>query len=100
MKNNPFAVVTPEEMTAEQANQLFVEMYSDYPQIRRQGNSIITGARGCGKSMFIRCSLPDVLMQKSNLVGGGKKKFSELEYLAFSVSCEKTYPNVKEFEGL
>lgn len=93
---NPFAVVTPEEMTAEQADQLFVEMYADYPEIRRQGNSIISGARGCGKSMFIRCSLPDVLMQND----GKKKKFNELDNLAFSVSCEKTYPNVKEFEGL
>ncbi|PWJ10259.1 hypothetical protein [Ruminococcus flavefaciens] len=100
MNNNPFAVVTPEEMTAEQADRLFVEMYSDFPQIRRPGNSIISGARGCGKSMFIRCSLPDVLMQKENKSDGKKIKFSDLDYLAFSVSCEKTYPNIKEFEGL
>lgn len=31
---NPFAVVSPEEMKAEKAAQLFVEMYSDYPQIK------------------------------------------------------------------
>lgn len=97
MTNNPFAVVTPEEMTAEQANQLFVEMYSEYPQISRHGNSIISGARGCGKSMFIRCSMPDVLMLGKN---GKKKKLDELDNLAFSVSCEKTYPNIKEFDGL
>ena len=43
---NPFAVVSPEEMTAEKGAQLFVEMYSDYPQIKRPGNIIMTGARG------------------------------------------------------
>ena len=41
---NPFAVVSPEEMKAEKAAQLFVEMYSDYPQIKRPGNIIMTGA--------------------------------------------------------
>lgn len=93
---NPFAVVTPEEMRAEQARQLFVEMYSEYPQIGREGNLIISGARGCGKSMLIRCSMPDVLMLKD----GEKKKLCELDNLAFSVSCKKTYPNVREFDGL
>lgn len=29
MNNNPFAVISPEDLTAEQADQLFVEMYSD-----------------------------------------------------------------------
>ena len=58
---NPFAVVSPEEMKAEKAAQLFVEMYSDYPQIKRPGNIIMTGARGCGKTMLIRCCSPDVL---------------------------------------
>lgn len=43
---NPFAVISPEEMTAKQANQLFVEMHSDFPQIKRPGNVIISGARG------------------------------------------------------
>jgi len=91
---NPFAVVSPEEMKAELAEQLFVEMYSEYPKIGRFGNLIISGARGCGKSMLIRCSLPDVQMIR------GSKKLNELENLSFSVSCKKTYPNVKEFDGL
>jgi len=94
MPNNPFAVVSPEEMSAEQANQLFVEMFSEYPQIGRPGNIMINGARGCGKSMLIRCSLPDVQMIKD------AKRLSDLDNLAFSVSCKKTYPNIKEFDGL
>lgn len=81
---NPFAVVSPEEMQAEKAAQLFVEMYSDYPQIKRPGNIIMTGARGCGKTMLIRCCSPDVLMLKDG------KKLDELEYLAFHIPVKKT----------
>lgn len=94
MANNPFAVISPEELTAEQANQLFVEMHSDYPEITRAGNTLITGARGCGKSMLIRCSLPDFLMVREN------KRFSELPYLAVSVSIKKTDLNLQELHRL
>ena len=83
---NPFAVVSPEEMTAEKAAQLFVEMYSDYPQIKRPGNIIMTGARGCGKTMLIRCCQPDVLMLKDGI----KKRLDEIEYLAFHIPVKKT----------
>lgn len=84
MISNPFAVISPEEMNAEKAAQLFVEMYSDYPQIKRPGNIIMTGARGCGKTMLIRCCLPDVLMLKDS------KRLDELEYLAFHIPVKKT----------
>lgn len=94
MYKNPFAVVTPEEMKAEEANQLFVEMHSDFPQIKRPGNVIITGARGCGKSMLIRCSLPDVLMLKDN------KKLSELDYLALRIHVKRTSLNITDLQSL
>lgn len=84
MNENPFAVVSPEEMNATKAAELFVEMYSDYPQIKRPGNIIMTGARGCGKSMLIRCCLPDVLMIKDGVT------FSQLDYLAFHIPVKKT----------
>ena len=91
---NPFAVVSPEELSADEADQLFVEMHSDYPEITREGNTLITGARGCGKSMLIRCSLPDVLMLRKNL------KFSDLPYLAVNVSIKKTSLNLQELHRL
>jgi len=91
---NPFAVVSPDEMTAEQSNQLFVETHSDFPQIKRPGNLIITGARGCGKSMLIRCSMPDVLMLKDG------KILSQLDYLAFSVPVKKTRLNLTELQEI
>lgn len=94
MVDNPFAVVSPEELTAEQADQLFVEMHSDYPEITRQGNTLVTGARGCGKSMLIRCSLPDFLMVRNQM------KFSELPYLSLNVSIKKTSLNLADLQKL
>lgn len=91
---NPFAVVSPEELQADKAAELFVEMYSDYPQIKRPGNIIMTGARGCGKTMLIRCCSPDVLMLKD------KKKLSELEYLAFHIPVKKTSLCLSELKFL
>lgn len=91
---NPFAVVSPEELQAAKAAELFVEMYSDYPQIKRPGNIIMTGARGCGKTMLIRCCSPDVLMLKD------KKALNELEYLAFHIPVKKTSLCLSELQFL
>lgn len=91
---NPFAVISPEELTAEQADQLFVEMHSDYPEITRPGNTLIMGARGCGKSMLIRCSMPDFLMVRKKL------PFSQLPYLAVCVSIKRTSLNLQELHKL
>lgn len=85
--------MSPEEMTAEQANDLFVELHSDFPQIKRPGNVIITGARGCGKSMLIRCSMPDVLMLEG-------KSLSELDYLALRVHVKRTNLNITDLQSL
>ena len=94
MINNPFAVVSPEELSAEQANQLFVETNSDYPEINRPGNTLVTGARGCGKTMLIRCSQPDFLMVRKKLT------FSQLPYFSVNVSIKKTSLNLEELRIL
>lgn len=94
MKRNPFEIISPEDLTAERADELFVEMYSDYPEITREGNVLITGARGCGKSMLIRCSLPDVLMIREG------KRFSELPFVALCVQIKKTSLNLQELRKL
>lgn len=92
--NNPFAIISPEDLNAMQADQLFVELYSNFPEITREGNSLIMGARGCGKSMMIRCSLPDVLMLRKKL------EFSKLPYLAFCIPVKKTSLNLEELQNL
>ncbi|MCL2135364.1 MAG: hypothetical protein FWH37_07435 [Candidatus Bathyarchaeota archaeon] len=96
MLENPFDVMSPEEMDAYKAKQLFVEMYSDFPQIRRAGNIIMSGARGCGKSMLIRCSMPDVLLLQNTPT----KTSSQLDYLAFYVPVKKTTLSLTELRFL
>lgn len=83
-KDNPFSVMVPDEMTAEEANAIFVELHADRPEVRGLGNIMISGVRGCGKSMLIRCSLCDFIMIRE------RKKFSELPYLAISLPVKKT----------
>lgn len=92
--NNPFAIISPEDLNAMQADQLFVELYSNFPEITREGNSLIMGARGCGKSMMIRCSMPDVLMLRKKI------EFNKLPYLAFCVPVKKTSLNLEELQNL
>jgi len=81
---NPFTVISPENLDAQTVQQIFVEVFSDFPQIRKPGNSIIFGARGSGKSMMFRCLLPDVIMLHKSC------SFNKLDFLAFHVSIKNT----------
>jgi hypothetical protein len=85
---NPFEYIGPEEMTAEQINHLFVELYSEFPRITRSGNVFITGARGTGKSMMIRYAMPDV-----QILENGGRVFSDLDCIAFHVKVKRTQIN-------
>jgi hypothetical protein len=56
---NPFTVTTPEGMKAEKVVQLFVDVFSDFPKVPREGHVFIHGPRGSGKSMMFRYLQPD-----------------------------------------
>ena len=88
--NNPFTIISPEDLNAELANQLFVEVYSDFPQVKNAGHSMIVGARGSGKSMIFRCLLPDVLKLTENCA------FSDLEFVAFHIPIKNTSLKITE----
>jgi hypothetical protein len=91
---NPFTVISPEKLNAEVADQLFVEVFSDFPQVRNPGHSMILGARGSGKSMMFRCLLPDVLMLKE------KAEFHQLKILAFHVPIKNTQLKITDLQRL
>lgn len=91
---NPFTIISPEDLNAEHANQLFVEVYSDFPQVKNAGHSMIVGARGSGKSMIFRCLLPDVLKLTENCT------FSDLEFLAFHIPIKNTSLKITELTAL
>ena len=88
--NNPFTIVSPEKLNASKAEQLFVEVFSDFPQVRNPGHLMIFGSRGSGKSMMFRCLLPDVLKIKEG------RKFADLEFLAFHVPIKNTQLHLTE----
>lgn len=91
---NPFTIISPEDLNAEHANQLFVEVYSDFPQVKNAGHSMIVGARGSGKSMIFRCLLPDVLKLTENCT------FADLEFLAFHIPIKNTSLKITELTAL
>ena len=59
LRENPFAVTTPESMSAKDAVDLFVDVFTDFPKVPRPGHVFLHGPRGCGKSMMFRYLQPD-----------------------------------------
>lgn len=90
---NPFTVISPEKLDANTANQLFVEVFSDFPQVRNPGHSLILGARGSGKSMMFRCLLPDVL-----LIHNKDLRIADLEFLSFHIPIKNTQLRITDIE--
>ena len=66
---NPFSVQTPEEISADDAYNLFVNVFTDFPTLLQPGHMFIHGPRGSGKSMMFRYLQPDCQMldRKSEL---------------------------------
>jgi len=91
---NPFTVISPEKLQAQMAEQMFVEVFSDFPQVRNPGHSLILGARGSGKSMMFRCLLPDVVMLHKEC------QFHDLPFLAFHVPVKNTQLRITDLQRL
>ncbi|MGO9269007.1 MAG: hypothetical protein ACLQOO_01900 [Terriglobia bacterium] len=59
LQSNPFAVQTPEDISAEETVELFVDVFSDFYNIPNPGHTFVHGPRGSGKSMMFRYLEPD-----------------------------------------
>lgn len=91
---NPFAVVSPEGLSAEDVIRLFVEVAPEYNQVRNSGHAMIIGSRGTGKSMMFRYLLPDVQTVKNNVC------FSQLPLLAIHVPIKNAQLQLTELKCL
>ena len=91
---NPFAVQTPEDISAEDVQSLFVDVFTDFFKIRETGHSMLNGPRGCGKSMMFRYLQPDCqrLYHKCQL--------SELPFFSILVSIKNTDLNLTDLQRL
>src|SRR4051794_18022658 len=91
LTENPFKVLTPEDMDAKDVHALFVDPFTDFNKIRDPGHTIVNGPRGCGKSMIFRFLLPDCQCLAL------KRPLHDLPFLAFMVSIKNTGPALTEF---
>jgi hypothetical protein len=81
--DNPFSVETPELMTAEEINDLFVPIEESF-NLEVSGHVFLHGHRGSGKSMMFRRLAPDC----QSLLN--KKTVSDLNFFGVYVSIKKT----------
>lgn len=83
MTDNPFSVETPELMSAEEINELFVPVGESY-SLDVSGHVFLHGHRGSGKSMIFRRLSPDCQKLIHN------KLVSELSFFGVYLSIKKT----------
>lgn len=91
---NPFAVQTPEDISAEDAYHLFVDVFTDFYQVNKIGHTFLHGPRGSGKSMMFRYMMPDCQQLKTN------KKVNELDYFSVYIPIKKTTLNLSSLERI
>lgn len=91
---NPFEVNTPEGISAEDAHELFVDVFTDFYQVNKVGHSFLNGPRGSGKSMMFRYMMPDCQKISKNC------NLNEIDYFSLYVPFKLTDINYSELERL
>lgn len=91
---NPFEVNTPEGISAEDAHELFVDVFTDFYQVNKVGHAFLNGPRGSGKSMMFRYMMPDCQKVSKNC------SLSEIDYFSLYVPFKLTDINYSELERL
>ncbi|MDR1092235.1 MAG: hypothetical protein LBL79_14285 [Prevotella sp.] len=79
IRKNPFQITTPEDLTAQETVDLFVDVFTDFPQIIDPGHGFLMGPRGVGKSMMFR------YLQSDCQCIVGKCSFSDLPFLGIYI---------------
>ncbi len=91
---NPFEIKTPEQNSARDIVELFVDVFPDFGQILEKGHTFLNGPRGSGKSMMFRYMQPDCQM----LVKDCEAK--DLEYFSVYVGIKQTSINNSDLARL
>lgn len=91
---NPFEIKTPEQNSARDIVELFVDVFPDFGQILEKGHTFLNGPRGSGKSMMFRYMQPDCQM----LVRDCEAK--DLEYFSVYVGIKQTSINNSDLARL
>ena len=91
---NPFAVQTPEGLSARTMVSLFVDVFADFQLVRSQGHTFLNGPRGTGKSMMFRYLEPDCQQLATD------KTLEQLPFFGVHVPIKSTRLNLTEIERL
>ena len=91
---NPFEIKTPEQNSAQDIIELFVDVFPDFGQVLEKGHTFLNGPRGSGKSMMFRYMQPDCQM----LVN--KCEAKDLEYFSVYVGIKQTSINNSDLARL
>jgi len=88
--DNPFAVFTPEGLTADRVFAIFSTEMPGLGNIENAGHAFVIGTRGSGKSILFRYLEPDC----QRLVT--KKELHDLPFLSLYVSFRETQAQISE----
>lgn len=94
LSQNPFSVTTPEDMSAQEACSLFVDVLPDFPQILSPGHAFLHGPRGSGKSMIFRYLQPDCQCLDKGV------QITQLPFFAIYIPLKKTDFTIAEIGRL
>lgn len=82
--NNPFSVITPENISSDEIKNLFVES-PDFLNLQKKGHTFIHGHRGCGKSMSLQ-----VLRTKNFIKYKNITKVEDLKFISMYIPIKKS----------
>lgn len=91
---NPFEIKTPEQNSAKDIVELFVDVFPDFGQILEKGHTFLNGPRGSGKSMMFRYMQPDCQMLVKEC------EARDLEYFSVYVGIKQTSINNSDLARL
>lgn len=91
---NPFEIKTPEQNSAQDVVDLFVNVFADFKQVLEKGHTFLNGPRGSGKSMMFRYIQPDCqqIVQECDT--------NNLEYFSVYVPIKLTNINIPDLKRL
>ena len=91
---NPFEIKTPEQNSAKDIVELFVDVFSDFKQVLEKGHTFLNGPRGSGKSMMFRYMMPDCQKIAHGI------KIEELDFFSIYVPIKLTSINIPDLGRL
>lgn len=94
MISNPFEIKTPEQNSAQDVVDLFVNVFTDFKQVLEKGHTFLNGPRGSGKSMMFRYIQPDCQKIVLNC------KTKDLEYFSVYIPIKLTNINIPDLDRL